>query len=143
MNFINLLHTALTDVGIQTFKKHSEARKIKIVGSELQKAVKESRISIIVFSKDYAYSRRCLDELVNILERKQTAGHMILPVFYRVDPSHVRKQTGSYAEAFHKYEEQTMVETVERKTEHIAKVKIWKASLKEVANMAGIVLEDG
>ncbi|XP_060167526.1 disease resistance protein RPV1-like isoform X1 [Lycium barbarum] len=143
MNFINLLHTALTDVGIQTFKRHSEARKGKIVGSELQKAVKESRISIIVFSEDYAYSRRCLDELVNILERKKSAGHMILPVFYRVDPSHVRKQTGSYAKAFHNYEEQIMVETVERRNEHIAKVNIWRTSLKEVANTSGLVLEDG
>lgn len=143
MNFINLLHTALTDVGIQTFKRHSEARKGKIVGSELQKAVKQSRISIIVFSEDYGYSRRCLDELVSILERKQSAGHMILPVFYRVDPSHVRKQRGSYAKAFHNYEEQIMMETVERRNEHIEKIKIWRASLKEVANMAGIVLEDG
>ncbi|KAJ8572683.1 hypothetical protein K7X08_009194 [Anisodus acutangulus] len=142
MNFINHLHTSLTDVGIQTFKRHREARKGKIIGSELQKAVKESRISIIVFSEDYAYSRRCLDELVNILERKQSTGHMILPVFYRVDPSHVRKQTGSYAKAFHNYEEQIMVETVERRNECIAKVKIWRASLKEVANMSGIVLED-
>ncbi|KAG5625797.1 hypothetical protein H5410_011015 [Solanum commersonii] len=132
VNFINILHTALTDVGIQTFKRHSEARKGKIVGSELQKAVKESRISIIVFTEDYGYSRRCLDELVNILERKQSAGHMILPVFYRVDPSHIRKR-----------EKQIMAKKVERRNEHIAKIKIWRSSLTEVANMAGIVLEDG
>ncbi|KAH0733371.1 hypothetical protein KY289_004559 [Solanum tuberosum] len=143
VNFINILHTALTDVGIQTFKRHSEARKGKIVGSELQKAVKESRISIIVFTEDYGYSRRCLDELVNILERKQSADHMILPVFYRVDPSHIRKQRESYAKAFHNYEEQIMAKKVERRNEHIAKIKIWRSSLTEVANMAGIVLEDG
>ncbi|KAK6805222.1 hypothetical protein RDI58_003007 [Solanum bulbocastanum] len=143
MNFINILHTALTDVGIQTFKRHSEARKGKIVGSELQKAVKESRISIIVFTEDYGYSRRCLDELVSILERKQISGHMILPVFYRVDPSHIRKQRESYAKAFHNYEEQIMAKKVERRNEHIAKIKIWRSSLTEVANMAGIVLEDG
>ncbi|XP_009771867.1 disease resistance protein RPV1-like [Nicotiana sylvestris] len=143
MNFINLLHTELTRVGLRTFKKHGEARKGKIVGSELQKAFKEARISIIVFSEDYAYSRRCLDELVNILERKFSAGHMILPVFYHMDPSHVRKQKGSYAKALHNYEEQIMGGKGERRNEQIAKVKIWRASLKEVANMAGIVLEDG
>lgn len=143
MNFINLPHTELTRVGLRTFKKHGEARKGKSVGSELHKVFKEARISIIVFSEDYAYSRRCLDELVNILERKHSGSHMILPVFYHMDPSHVRKQTGSYAKAFHNYEEQIMGEKGERRNEQIAKVKIWRASLKEVANMAGIVLEDG
>ncbi|KAL6316015.1 hypothetical protein AAG906_015431 [Vitis piasezkii] len=32
-------------------------------------------------------------------------GHAALPVFYNMDPSHVRKQTGSFAQAFAKHEE--------------------------------------
>lgn len=59
-------------------------------------------------------------------------------MFYHVDPSHVRKQTRRYAKAFHNYEEQMMVNAVERKNEHIAKVKISRAS---VANMVGMVLK--
>nr|GMD43932.1 TMV resistance protein N-like [Ipomoea batatas] len=141
LEFIDLLHRELTRAGFQTFKKHNQLEKGKICGPEWRKVVKDSRVSIIVFSKDYAYSRRCLDELVNILERKKNAGHMILPVFYNVDPSHVRKQTGCYADAFRKYEEQCVTE-MGQKMECIARVKKWRASLKEAADLAGMVLED-
>nr|GMD47318.1 TMV resistance protein N-like [Ipomoea batatas] len=140
LEFIDLLHRELTRAGFQTFKKHSQLEKGKICGPEWRKAVKDSRVSIIVFSKDYAYSRRCLDELVNILERKKNAGHMILPVFYNVDPSHVRKQTGCYADAFRKYEEQCVTE-MGQKMECIARVKKWRASLKEAADLAGMGTE--
>nr|GMD48570.1 TMV resistance protein N-like [Ipomoea batatas] len=140
LEFIDLLHRELTRAGFQTFKKHSQLEKGKICGPEWRKAVKDSRVSIIVFSKDYAYSRRCLDELVNILERKRNAGHMILPVFYNVDPSHVRKQTGCYADAFLKYEEQCVTE-MGQKMESIARVKKWRASLKEAADLAGMGTE--
>ncbi|CAL5401806.1 unnamed protein product [Camellia sinensis] len=75
------------------------------VKSELDNAIRESRSSIVVFSKDYASSRWCLDELVMILERKRTSRHVILPVFYDVDPSQVGKQMGSFAEAFGRNEE--------------------------------------
>ncbi|BBN68810.1 Disease resistance protein TIR-NBS-LRR class family [Prunus dulcis] len=70
------------------------------------KAIKHSRTTDIVFSKDYASSTWCRDELVMILERKRrtSASHVILPVFYDVDPSHVRKRTGSLAKAFARHQ---------------------------------------
>lgn len=141
LEFIDLLHRELTCAGFQTFKKHNQLERGKICGPEWRKAVKDSRVSIIIFSKDYAYSRGCLDELVNILERKKNAGHMILPVFYNVDPSHVRKQTGCYRDAFLKYEEQCAT-VMGEKMECTARVKKWRASLKEAADLAGMVLED-
>ncbi|KAM7502743.1 hypothetical protein LguiB_001647 [Lonicera macranthoides] len=36
--------------------------------SELEKAICQSKISIVVISKDYASSTECLDELINIVE---------------------------------------------------------------------------
>ncbi|KAK2995863.1 hypothetical protein RJ640_001440, partial [Escallonia rubra] len=70
------------------------------------KAIKGSQISIIVFSKDYASSEWCLDELVMILDCKDTSRHTAFPVFYDVEPSEVRNQRGSFADAFSRYEEQ-------------------------------------
>ena len=57
------------------------------------------------FSDNYAFSGWCLDELAKIIECAKIIGHKALPVFYNMDPSHVRHQTGSLAETFAKHEE--------------------------------------
>ncbi|GMP39630.1 hypothetical protein CsSME_00010387 [Camellia sinensis var. sinensis] len=110
--------------------------------SEFQQATHESKISIIVLSKDFALSEWCLDELLKILQRRKAVGHKILPIFYKVNPSEVQMQMGSFAEAFANHEEQFMVETDERKKEWMEKVERWKVALKEVANVKGMVLQD-
>jgi len=60
-------------------------------------AIEEAKVSIVIFSKNYGNSKWCLDELVKILECKKMKGQNVLPIFYDIDPSHVRNQTGSYA----------------------------------------------
>ncbi|KAM7474468.1 hypothetical protein LguiB_021711 [Lonicera macranthoides] len=100
-NFTDHLYTALVDKGIRTFRDYDEIERGKSLKPELEKAIKESRISLIVFSENYAISRWCLDELVMILEcRKINSRHVLLPIFYDVSPSEVRKQTGTIGEAF-------------------------------------------
>ncbi|CAL5380262.1 unnamed protein product [Camellia sinensis] len=106
---------------------------------ELEKVIKESRSSIIVFLKDYASSRRCLDELVMILECKRNFKHVILPVFYGMDPPQVRKQTGSVVEAFAGHEAQFEVEIDERNGKlGMKKVKGWREALREVVDLGGM-----
>ena len=57
-------------------------------------------LSVVVFSRNYAESRWCLDELEKIMECHRTIGHVVVPVFYDVDPSEVRHQTGHFGNAF-------------------------------------------
>eukprot|EP00258_Populus_trichocarpa_P031994 XP_024448013.1 TMV resistance protein N-like [Populus trichocarpa] len=133
-NFTDHLYTALLQAGIHTFRD-DEIGRGENIESELQKALQQSKIAIIVFSKDYASSRWCLDELVMIMERRRTADCRVLPVFYDVDPSQVRKQTGSFAAAF--------VEHEKRFKEEMERVNGWRIALKEVADLAGMVLGDG
>ncbi|KAL7257871.1 hypothetical protein ACSBR1_004062 [Camellia fascicularis] len=141
--FTDHLYTALLGSGFRTFRDNDGIERGENVKSELDNAIRESRSSIIVFSKDYASSRWCLDELVMILEHKRTSGHLILPVFYDVDPSQVRKQMGSFAEAFGRHEARFMGETNERKKEYLRKkVEGWRAALREVADLAGMVLQN-
>lgn len=64
-----------------------------------------------------------------VVERRDMDGQMVMPVFYHVHPSHVRNQTGSYAEAFRKHEE-----TLEHKKDRI---QTWKDALTEIANLSG------
>ena len=59
-------------------------------------------------------------------------GQTIIPIFYHVDPSDVRKQTGSFEEAFVNLEKQNK-EKAER----------YKNALKEASNIAGWHLEHG
>ena len=56
----------------------------------------------------------------------------ILPVFYYVDPSDVRKQLGTFAQAFVKHEEK------EEKT----RVDKWRDALKQVGNLVKWHLKD-
>ncbi|KAJ6893141.1 hypothetical protein NC652_027220 [Populus alba x Populus x berolinensis] len=134
-NFTDHLYWALVQAGFHTFRDDDEIQRGENIELELQKAIQESKISIIVFSKDYARSRWCLDELVKIMEHKRTAASIVLPVFYHVNPSEVRNQTGSFAAAF--------VEQEKRFKEEIERVKGWRIALKEVADLAGKDLRDG
>ncbi|KAB2039100.1 hypothetical protein ES319_D03G190300v1 [Gossypium barbadense] len=131
-SFTDHLHTALMHLGIQTFRDDEEIERGNNIKDEIEKAIlHHSKISIVVFSKNYAVSTWCLNELVMILEHKKSSKHIVLPVFYDVDPSQVKNQTGSYAEAFTQHE-QNFKSMVQR----------WRNALKEVADIGGMVLQD-
>ncbi|RXH73954.1 hypothetical protein DVH24_016776 [Malus domestica] len=132
--FTDHLYSALELAGIHTFRDDDEIERGANIEHELQTAIQESRVSIIVFSKDYASSRWCLNELAIIMERKRTDGHMVMPVFYDVEPSDVRKQMGGFAESFTRHEE--------RFKDEIDKVEEWRRALRDVADLGGMVLRD-
>ncbi|CAK7338921.1 unnamed protein product [Dovyalis caffra] len=131
-NFTDHLYSALVDNGIRTFRDNDELPRGEDISSQILKAIQESQISIVVFSEGYASSTWCLEELVKILECKRKTDQIVLPVFYDVDPSHVRKQEAGFAEAFGRHEE--------RFKDEIEKVNKWKGALVEAANLAGYEL---
>ncbi|KAM7474154.1 hypothetical protein LguiB_021397 [Lonicera macranthoides] len=143
-NFTDHLYTALVQAGYRTFRDDNEIEKGENLKPELYKAINGSMISIIVFSKDYASSPWCLDELVMILEcKKRTSRHEVLPVFYDVCPSEIRKQKGRTGEAFDEYVEQYEAQIDHgRKMELMEKMKGWKEALKKVADLAGMELKN-
>ncbi|CAI8593423.1 unnamed protein product [Vicia faba] len=75
------------------------------ISQSLLNAIQDSRISIIIFSNNYANSTWCPDELVKILDCKKQKGQVVCSVFYNISPSDVRHQRGSYEEAFDMLEE--------------------------------------
>nr|GEW43014.1 hypothetical protein [Tanacetum cinerariifolium] len=75
----------------------------KTVSFELENTIEESKVAVVVFSKNYANSSWCLDELTKIIECQNLTRPRVLPVFYDVEPSDVRGQKGSF-ETFKKYE---------------------------------------
>ena len=66
-NFTNHLYAALNQKGIYTFRDDEKLERGKPI-SELFKAIEDSLFTIVVLSKNYAFSTWCLDELVKIME---------------------------------------------------------------------------
>ena len=98
--FTDHLYNKLVNMGVRVFRDNEALRIGEKIGPELDKAIKASKISIPIISSNYASSKWCLQELVHILKCKKTTGQVVLPIFYRVDPSSIRNQTGTFKEAF-------------------------------------------
>ncbi|KAL7224532.1 hypothetical protein ACSBR1_025904 [Camellia fascicularis] len=132
-NFLSHLYKELNRKGINTFIDDKELQRGKKISPELLKAIDESMFSIVIISENYASSSWCLDELVRIRECNDARGQIVYPVFYRVDPSEVRKQKGNFGKRFDELVSKLEME-MEMETE---KVQSWKKALKEVGNLAG------
>ncbi|KAM0004887.1 putative TIR domain, P-loop containing nucleoside triphosphate hydrolase [Helianthus debilis subsp. tardiflorus] len=122
-NFVDHLYDALQRHSIHTFKDDERLKQGKRINDQLLKSIEESKLFIIVFSKKYASSSWCLNELVKIMECQNSNNQIAYPVFYDVDPSEVRKQHGQVGEALAKH---TNKETGK-----------WRKVLTEAANLSG------
>lgn len=124
--FLSHLHYHFASKGITTFKDH-EIERGQTIGPELVQAIRESKISIVVLSENYASSSWCLDELVEIMKCKEAWGQTVMTIFYDVNPSSVRNQTGDFGTAF--------METCQGKTQEVK--QRWSKALTDVANIEG------
>ncbi|KAJ9676024.1 hypothetical protein PVL29_024823 [Vitis rotundifolia] len=134
-SFTAHLYWALDRGNIKTFRDNEELPRGEEIAPELLKAIEGSRISIIVFSKTYAHSKWCLDELVKIMECEKEKGQKVFPIFYHVEPSEVRNQTGIYGEAFNNHERNAD----EKKKK---KIEEWRTALRKAGNLSGFHLQD-
>ncbi|XP_010065335.2 disease resistance protein RUN1-like [Eucalyptus grandis] len=128
--FVDCLYTRLVDAGIRAFRDNDE---LPVGGriSLLLQAIKNSKICIPIFSKDYAESEWCLLELAQMVECSKLTGLEILPLFYDVDPSDVKLNKGPYLEALHKHKKKHKPNLVHQ----------WEEALKEVGKIKGWELE--
>ncbi|KAF8038698.1 hypothetical protein BT93_B1289 [Corymbia citriodora subsp. variegata] len=127
--FTNFLYISLKDVGIRTFKDDEELRVGEEFAPELLQAINQSKISIPIFSKDYASSIWCLKEVAQMVENKKTGRQKIMPIFYDVAPSEVRYQTGGYGDAFHSHKK--------KKRHNENTMQGWKDALSAVGEING------
>ncbi|KAG5088839.1 hypothetical protein JHK86_001451 [Glycine max] len=127
-NFISHIYEELQRKKIETYIDYRLARGEEI-SPALHRAIEKSTIYVVIFSQNYASSTWCLEELTKILDCKNRYGRDVIPVFYKVDPSIVRHQRETYAEALVKHEH--------RFKDNLGKVHAWKAALKEAAGLVG------
>ncbi|ERN16427.1 hypothetical protein AMTR_s00052p00159410 [Amborella trichopoda] len=88
--------------------------------------IEECDVFIDVFSPNYASSFFCLDQLSYLLSLPK---RLILPLFYDMQPAHVRRQEGAFRGSFFVAHRNI---GIEEETMHK-----WRNSLNEVACISG------
>jgi len=133
-NFTDFLFDALETKDISVFRDNTNLQQGESIELELLRAIEGSQIYVAVFSRNYASSTWCLRELEKICECIEGSKKHVLPVFYDVDPSEVRKQSGIYDEAFVKHEQIFQQDS--------RMVSRWREALKRVGSISGWDLRD-
>ncbi|KAL5577276.1 hypothetical protein UlMin_018975 [Ulmus minor] len=128
-NFTSHLCAALRRKKVEIYIDEDGLERGKEISPALLQAIQESKIAVVIFSKNYGSSTWCLEELLEILRCREKNRQEILPVFHNIDPSHVRKQKGSYKNAFDDHEK--------RFKDRIHKVLEWRDALTKAANSSG------
>ncbi|KAG7589920.1 Toll/interleukin-1 receptor homology (TIR) domain [Arabidopsis suecica] len=124
-NIVSHLHKELVNKGIVTFKDDKRLEIGDSISEEISRAIQDSRFALVILSKNYASSSWCMDELLMIMDLHLKKKIKVVPIFYGVDPSHVRHQTGSFT--FDKH----------RGSKNANKVTPWRKALRQIASIAG------
>ncbi|CDY39736.1 BnaA04g11170D [Brassica napus] len=114
--FLSHLQYYFETKGIKMFKDQKIDRGYSIK-PELFKAIGESRVCLVLLSKNYASSGWCLDELAEIMRCRETSGKIVMTIFYEGD-------FGS-----------TFMKTCQGKDEEVK--ERWSKALTDVANIEG------
>ncbi|KAM7461879.1 hypothetical protein LguiA_030000 [Lonicera macranthoides] len=131
--FTDYLYNSLTRAGIRTFRDDNDLRNGEEIGPELVGAIDDSKISIPIFSKNYASKKWCLIELARMVKCLENRGQKILPIFYDVTPEDVQHQCGSYKLAFHQHSRNPLYDKMV--------IQEWKNALKKAGQLKGLELE--
>ncbi|XP_039168123.1 TMV resistance protein N-like isoform X2 [Eucalyptus grandis] len=127
------LYEAIKRAAISIFKDDEGLRVGEEIGGSLLQAINESRIYILIFSKNYASSKWCLRELAHIVKlSRDNVEKVILPIFYDVDADDVKLNTKLYWKALQKHERDSGKDLA----------KQWKEALRGVARIKGWNLKD-
>ncbi|CAL5428946.1 unnamed protein product [Camellia sinensis] len=121
--FTGRLYTELVQNGVRTFFDEDGLLRGHEISPSLVTAIEDSAAAIAVISEKYANSWWCLEELAKIIECRK----LLLPVFYEVDPSHVRRQTGPFEKDLLELEKKFGVERVLR----------WRKAMEKAGGLKG------
>ncbi|KAL4290375.1 hypothetical protein GQ457_14G025360 [Hibiscus cannabinus] len=130
LNFTGHLLKELKAKGIKVFFDEDTLKKGELLSPALSQGIAYSRLSIIVLSSDYASSKSCLAELSDIMDRRRTHGQIVLPIFYHVDPSHVRHLDGSFKKSFDDHE-----------SKRLHQLQRWKTAFAKLGELKGWHIE--
>ncbi|KAL3741001.1 hypothetical protein ACJRO7_022163 [Eucalyptus globulus] len=125
--FTDCLYNALKKTGIRVYRDKEEMERGEEINEQLMEAIKQSKISIPVISKNYANSKSCLRELAQMLEYKEKMNHIIIPIFYYVNPSNVRNCSGPFKD----------LAGLKKRSTDGALINSWKTALGRIGHLTG------
>ncbi|XP_057814699.2 disease resistance protein RUN1 isoform X2 [Cryptomeria japonica] len=126
----SLIYHRLEGHGLRVFLDKQELQ----VGDSLTPAIKSAicsaSVQIAIFSKTYAQSAWCLNELLWIFDSNSSK---IIPIFYDIQPSDLRHvDKGAYARAFQEHRGKGRVT--------IQQLDSWMSALNKVSGVSGVVI---
>ncbi|KAF8040299.1 hypothetical protein BT93_B2514 [Corymbia citriodora subsp. variegata] len=127
-SFADFLHSMLTDAGICVFRDEEELESGEEIQPQLIQAIEQSKISIPIISQDYGSSKSCLMELDQMLKCKDNESHVIIPIFFYVEPSDVRNCRGPFQRAFDEHREHGIDDRL---------VNQWMSALRRIGDLKG------
>ncbi|KAK3424510.1 hypothetical protein EUGRSUZ_F01254 [Eucalyptus grandis] len=115
-NFVDHLHDHLRRRGLVAFRDdhHQDLSRGKCIKPEIL---------------------RCLEEVAKAVECKDINEGLVIPIFYEVNPSDIRKLRGNFGTTFAKIEEAY--------SDDKRDIKRWKDAVSKVASLARMELKDG
>ncbi|CAA0407691.1 unnamed protein product [Arabidopsis thaliana] len=131
-NFVGYLVDALRRSEINVFIDNQEQRGEDL--NTLFKRIEDSGIAIVVFSSRYTESKWCLEELVKIKERVHQGLLKVLPIFYKVTPTNVKRLKGEFGDHFR--DKEYMYESDE------PMIKRWKEAIVFISHRFALTLDE-
>ncbi|PRQ23924.1 putative TIR domain-containing protein [Rosa chinensis] len=131
-NFTGHLYRNLVQEGINTFIDDG-LPKGEDISQELLEVIERSNISVVVFSANYASSKWCLDELVKIIQCRESKQQIVYPIFYKINASEIRYQNAQVGDA---------IAHLSKHKDNLEKVESWKAALTQAATLSGWAISD-
>jgi hypothetical protein len=129
MTFVSHLYEALCTAGFHPCLDAKSFVKGKHAFNSINEALSGVPVHVAVFSKCYAESTYCLNELCDMLQ----SGKVILPVYLDVEPEHLRTpHQGPFAAAFRKHSERGRIDDIKK----------WEKALLDVADITGYRLDE-
>jgi hypothetical protein len=124
-SFVSHLYNVLCERGCNPFLDAKSLIKGNHALNSINEALHGVRVHLAVFSKGYAKSKYCLNELCDMMKSPEK----VIPVFFQgVEPGHLRWiESGPFAKAFEKHLEKKRDKDVER----------WKNALLEASHLTG------
>lgn len=129
LTFAAHLEEALCNAGFHPFLDAKSIGQGRHVFNSIDEALSDACVHVAIFSRRYAESKYCLQELCDMLQTQK----VILPVFYDVQPKDLKDvDQGPYAPAFQKH----------RKCRKVEEMKQWRKALREVADHRGFTKDE-